>query len=69
MGLGWEVMRGPPEEPKILLHTGADEGIKTMIILLPATQRGLVIFTNGERGMDVILRILRPALRMKQLTP
>jgi CubicO group peptidase (beta-lactamase class C family) len=69
MGLGWEVMRGPPEEPTILLHTGADEGIKTMIILLPATQRGLVIFTNGERGMDVILKILKPALHLKQLTP
>ena len=46
MGLGWEVMRGPPDDPIILLHTGSDEGIKTMILLLPTSQRGLVMFTN-----------------------
>ena len=40
-----------------------------MIILLPASQRGLVLFTNGERGMDVIMKILKPALRLKELTP
>jgi CubicO group peptidase (beta-lactamase class C family) len=69
MGLGWEVMTGPPEEPKILLHTGSDDGIKTIIILLPASHRGIVIFANGDRGMDVITKILAPALRLKQLTP
>jgi CubicO group peptidase (beta-lactamase class C family) len=69
MTLGWEVMSGPPDDPTILLHTGADDGIKTMIVLLPASRRGLVIFTNGERGMDVIVKVLKPALRVKQLTP
>ena len=69
MGLGWEVMRGPPEDSTILLHTGADAGIRTLIILLPASQRGLVLFTNGERGMDVIMKILKPTLRMKELIP
>ena len=48
MGLGWEVMRGPPADERILMHTGSDEGIKTIVVLLPATNRGLVIFTNGE---------------------
>jgi CubicO group peptidase (beta-lactamase class C family) len=67
MGLGWEVMKGPPDDPVILLHTGSDEGIKTMILLLPASQRGLVIFTNGERGMEVITRILHAALHLKEL--
>jgi hypothetical protein len=43
--------------------------VKTMIILLPASQRGLVMFTNGERGMDVIMKILKSTLHMKQLTP
>jgi CubicO group peptidase (beta-lactamase class C family) len=69
MGLGWEVMKGPPSDPTILLHTGSDEGIKTMIILLPASKRGMVLFTNGERGMDVIVRVLRSSLHMKELTP
>jgi Beta-lactamase len=66
MGLGWEVMQGPPDDPTILMHTGSDEGIKTMIILLPASRRGLVIFTNGERGMDVIVRILQSSLHLKE---
>lgn len=67
MGLGWEVMKGPPDDPIILLHTGSDEGIKTMILLLPTSQRGLVLFTNGERGMEVIGRILHSSLSMKEL--
>jgi CubicO group peptidase (beta-lactamase class C family) len=69
MGLGWEVMAGPSDEPTLLLHTGSDDGIKTMIILLPGSKRGLVLFANGDRGMNVMMKILKPALRMKQLTP
>ena len=69
MGLGWEVMTGPADDPLILMHTGSDDGIKTMILLLPKSQRGLVIFTNGERGFDVIMKILKSTLHMKELTP
>jgi hypothetical protein len=61
------VMKGPPDDPILLLHTGSDEGVKTMILLLPTSQRGLVMFTNGERGMEVIGRILRSSLSMKEL--
>jgi CubicO group peptidase (beta-lactamase class C family) len=68
MGLGWEVMAGPTEDPVILMHTGSDAGIKTMILLLPTSQRGLVIFTNGERGMDVVLKVVASTLHMKELT-
>ena len=69
MGLGWEVMTGPADDPVILMHTGSDDGIKTMILLLPKSQRGLVLFTNGERGFDVIMKILKSTLHMKELTP
>ena len=68
MGLGWEVMAGPAEDPEILLHTGADDGIKTMILLLPTSQRGLVMFTNGERGMDVVMKLLASTVHLKELT-
>ncbi|MEP7085848.1 MAG: hypothetical protein ABI884_00825 [Gemmatimonadota bacterium] len=67
MGLGWEVMKGPPGDPILLLHTGSDDGIKTMILLLPKSKRGLVIFSNGERGMDVIVKNLHEALHLKEL--
>ncbi|HEV7704947.1 MAG TPA: serine hydrolase domain-containing protein [Gemmatimonadaceae bacterium] len=69
MGLGWEVMTGPADDPVILMHTGSDDGIKTMILLLPKSQRGLVMFTNGERGFDVMMKILKSTLHMKELTP
>jgi len=69
MGLGWEVMKGPAEDPAILMHTGSDEGIKTLVLLLPKSQRGIVIFTNGENGMEVVMKILKATLHMKELTP
>jgi CubicO group peptidase (beta-lactamase class C family) len=69
MGLGWEVMKGPAEDPVILMHTGSDDGIKTIVLLLPASKRGIVIFTNGENGMQVVMKILKATLNMKELTP
>ena len=68
MGLGWEVMRGPVTDPAILLHSGSDPGIKTIVILLPASHRGLVLFLNGERGMDVVLRIVKAHFAIRELT-
>ena len=69
MGLGWEIMDGPVTDASIVLHTGSDAGIKTLILLLPQTHRGLVIFTNGERGMEVVMKILKTAVNLKELTP
>jgi hypothetical protein len=39
------------------------------VLLLPTSKRGIVIFTNGENGMDVVLKILKATLHMKELTP
>ncbi len=67
MGLGWEVMRGPASDPLILLHSGSDPGIKTIVVLLPTSQRGLVLFANGDRGMDVVMRVLAAHFAMREL--
>jgi CubicO group peptidase (beta-lactamase class C family) len=69
MGLGWEILTGPDTDAHILLHTGSDAGIKTLIVLLPDSGRGIVVFANGDSGMDVAVSILRLALKMKALTP
>jgi CubicO group peptidase (beta-lactamase class C family) len=69
MGLGWEVIDGSPGAERMILHTGSDDGIKTMILLLLASKRGLVMFTTGDRGMDVMLHIARAALQINDLTP
>lgn len=68
MGLGWEVMTGPASDRTILLHTGSDPGIKTLIVLLPGSRRGMVIFANGDNGMTLVLRILKAHLALKELT-
>jgi CubicO group peptidase (beta-lactamase class C family) len=69
MGLGWEVLRGPDTDAHILVHTGSDAGIKTLIVLLPDSGRAIVVFANGDRGMEVGMSILRLAFKLKALTP
>jgi CubicO group peptidase (beta-lactamase class C family) len=69
MGLGWEVLTGPATDAHIMVHTGSDDGIKTLIVLLPDSGRGIVVFANSDRGMDVAQNILRSALKLKALTP
>jgi hypothetical protein len=36
---------------------------------LPDSGRGIVVFTSGDREMDVAKSILRLALKLKALTP
>lgn len=69
MGLGWEIMKRPVGDDPILLHSGSDDGIKTMIVLLPRSHRGIVVFTSGDGGMSVVLDVLRTSLHLKELTP
>ena len=61
-GLGWEVFSDLSNGEYALIHSGGDPGIKTLVILLPKSRRGLVVFTNGENGMEVCIRIVVEAL-------
>lgn len=51
MTLGWEMFTdlGPKKEYAIL-HSGSDRGVKTLVILLPVSGEGLIIFCNGDAG-------------------
>ena len=40
-----------------LLHRGGHTGVRTLVILLPKSKRGLVVLTNGERGEAVCDKI------------
>jgi CubicO group peptidase (beta-lactamase class C family) len=59
MGLGWQVIHNLPYGEYVLTHNGSDEGVKTLIMLLPKSKRGIVIMTNGENGKKVISEILK----------
>ncbi len=71
MSLGWQVLpiRNRPADDYLLLHSGRDEGLFTLIVLLPRSRRGVVLFTNGDRGADVAVSVLRSVLNLPELTP
>lgn len=59
VGLSWIVVQNLTGGEYALMHSGSDPGIKTFVILLPKSQRGLVIFTNGDNGQMVYEQILK----------
>ena len=51
MGLGWELHRNLGQQKEYaLIHSGSDQGVRTVMILLPQSKQGLIIFTNGDNG-------------------
>ncbi len=58
ISLSWEVMSGPSGGEYALVQSGGNPGIKTLVILLPQTRRGLVVLPNGENGMEVCTQVV-----------
>jgi CubicO group peptidase (beta-lactamase class C family) len=56
MALGWEVkiLNGV----KILEHTGGDLGVRTFAMCVPSQGIGVIVFTNGDNGNDVIRKVV-----------
>lgn len=55
-GLGWEVVRFGDDV--ILDHDGSDDGYKSYCFLSLTHRTGVVILTNGDGGMDLVVPIL-----------
>jgi CubicO group peptidase (beta-lactamase class C family) len=64
MGLGWEVET--VNGVKILNHDGSDWGVKTLVMFVPSQGIGLIVFTNGENGTEIIRKVVE-ALYPNQL--
>jgi CubicO group peptidase (beta-lactamase class C family) len=60
-GLGWMIMPDLSNGEYALIHTGNDPGVSTVVVLLPKSQRGLIVFTNGDNGTQVWTKILAEA--------
>ena len=43
---------------KVLDHDGSDWGVKTFVMFVPSQGMGVVVFTNGENGSQVIRKIV-----------
>lgn len=57
-GLGWGIMKELSNGEFALIHGGDDAGSHTIVILLPISGRGMVVFTNGENGTEVIKKTI-----------
>jgi len=57
-GLGWNVIRNLASGGYALTHTGRNRGQNTVIILLPQSKKGIIVFTNGENGHKVYENII-----------
>ena len=61
-GLGWSIIRDLSNGEYALVHTGSNPGLHTIIILLPKTRRGIVVFTNGANGDQVYRKLIGESL-------
>ena len=61
-GLGWRVVPNLANGEFALVHGGGDPGVRTRVVVLPNSQRAVVVFTNGDRGDVVLYRIIRDVL-------
>lgn len=63
MTLGWEMHRDLNAAGEYaLIHSGSDDGVKTLVILMPKSKQGLVVLTNGDNGANLYERIVKEAL-------
>lgn len=56
-GLGFEIY-DLGNDNYALSHGGADKGVQTIVIVLPKTKQGLIIFTNVDDGYKVYEKIV-----------
>ncbi len=61
-GLGWEVIPSLSNKEIVIMHPGNENGISTIVILLPKSKKGIVVFTNGDRGFEVYQKIIEAYL-------
>ena len=56
-GLGWYIKQNYYKGESALTHTGGDAGVATKVIILPKSKRGIIMFTNGDNGFDIIEKV------------
>lgn len=61
-GLGWEIYDLGNGE-YAMSHGGSDQGVRTLVFLLPKSKQGLIIFTNSDNGTNVYLRLITEYLK------
>jgi CubicO group peptidase (beta-lactamase class C family) len=62
IGLGWVILKDLSNGEYALISTGHNNGIQTIVVLLPMSKRGMVVFTNGENGNMVYKKVITESL-------
>ncbi len=57
-GLGWEVIPSLSNNESVIMHPGNENGISTIVVLLPKSKKGMIVFTNGDSGFKVYQNIV-----------
>jgi CubicO group peptidase (beta-lactamase class C family) len=65
MGLGWEIIQFPGET--VRMHSGSDWGEKAMAFYFAESRDGVVMLTNGENGMNIMMRVIDLLFSQTQL--
>ena len=53
-GLCWYIIQDYYKGEAALTHTGGDAGVTTKVILFTESNRGIIMFANGDYGFDII---------------
>jgi len=62
-GLGWGIYENlGPGKVHALQHTGGDDGIKAIAVLLPNDRDGILVISNSENGISLWKKILEESL-------
>lgn len=64
-GLGWGIEE--QDGLRYLWQWADNGGWKNVVIVHPESRSGLVVFTNGDRGMRTVERVARAAMGHKQV--
>ena len=63
MSLGWELFQNlGPQKEYAIIHSGSDQGVKTLVIILPVSKQGLLIFMNGDNGYKLYDKLITELL-------
>ncbi len=66
MGLGWQIYTGLGGGEFALTHSGSDQGVKALVLYLPKSGEGLIIFANSENGAKIWSDLVRAYLTKGQ---
>ena len=66
MGLGWEILPDLRPGESAILHSGGDDGVQTLVILVPPSKQGLIVMINSDNGVRLYPTLVTELLDLGQ---